>query len=140
MLHVENLTKVYATAVSGGGIRNLGFDVAAGEFYTLLGTAAAALVALLFVAISVGAAVMTPERSSGTRTFISPVVFHYSNVLFLSLIALVPGQTPRTRMYAPPHLPLGPAARGQASQGRYLVRPREGGPRRRRARPARRGG
>ena len=37
MLHVENLTKVYTADESGGGIRNLGFDVAAGEFYTLLG-------------------------------------------------------------------------------------------------------
>lgn len=37
MLHVENLTKVYTVGESGGGIRNLGFEVAAGEFYTLLG-------------------------------------------------------------------------------------------------------
>jgi hypothetical protein len=65
------------------------------EFYALLGTAAAALVALLFVAVSVGAIAMTPERAGGTRTFISPVVFHYSNILFLSLVALVPGQTPK---------------------------------------------
>jgi hypothetical protein len=65
------------------------------EFYALLGTAAAALVALLFVAVSVGAAAMTPERAGGTRTFMSPVVFHYSNILFLSLIMLVPQQTPR---------------------------------------------
>src|ERR1051326_2087358 len=36
-MHVENLTKVYAAGDSGGGIRDLGFDVAAGEFYTLLG-------------------------------------------------------------------------------------------------------
>jgi hypothetical protein len=65
------------------------------EFYVLLGTAAGAFVALLFVAVSVGAIAMTPERAGGTRTFMSPVVFHYSNILFLSLIALVPGQTPR---------------------------------------------
>jgi hypothetical protein len=63
------------------------------EFYALLGTGAAALVALLFVAVSVGAIAMTPERSAGTRTFMSPVVFHYSNILFLSLIMLVPGLT-----------------------------------------------
>jgi iron(III) transport system ATP-binding protein len=37
VLHVENLTKVYTVGESGGGIRNLGFEVAAGEFYTLLG-------------------------------------------------------------------------------------------------------
>ena len=65
------------------------------EFYALLGTAAAALVALLFVAVSVGAIALTPERAGGTRTFVSPVVFHYSNILFLSLVMLVPGQSPR---------------------------------------------
>ena len=36
MLQVENLTKVYA-AENSGGIRNIAFEVAAGEFYTLLG-------------------------------------------------------------------------------------------------------
>jgi len=63
------------------------------EFYGLLGTAAAALVALLFVAASIGASVLTPERAGATRTFLSPVVFHYTNILFLSLIALIPTQT-----------------------------------------------
>jgi hypothetical protein len=63
------------------------------EFYALLGTAAAALVALLFVAASIGANVFTAESAGATRTFMSPVVFHYTNILFLSLIALIPGQT-----------------------------------------------
>src|SRR5271169_5491725 len=64
------------------------------EFYALIGTAAAALVALLFVAASIGANVFTAESAGATRTFMSPVVFHYTNILFLSLIALVPEQTP----------------------------------------------
>jgi hypothetical protein len=65
------------------------------EFYALLGTAAAALVALLFVAVSIGTSVLTPKPESrrNTGTFMSPVVFHYANVLFLGLIALVPTQT-----------------------------------------------
>ena len=65
------------------------------EFYTLLGTAAAALVALLFVAVSIGTEVLTPapESRANTRTYMSPVVFHYANILFLSLIALIPTQT-----------------------------------------------
>lgn len=63
------------------------------EFYGLLGTAAAALVALLFVAASIGASVLTPERAGATRTYLSPVVFHYATILFLSLIALIPTQT-----------------------------------------------
>jgi hypothetical protein len=65
------------------------------EFYALLGTAAAALVALLFVAVSIATDVLTPETESrrNTATFMSPVVFHYANILFLSLIAMIPTQT-----------------------------------------------
>lgn len=65
------------------------------EFYALLGTAGAALVALLFVAASLGANVYTADTPRGTRTFMSPVVFHYTNILFLSLIVLIPGLTMR---------------------------------------------
>jgi hypothetical protein len=66
------------------------------EFYGLLGTAAAALVALLFVAASIGAGYLSAERASPTRTFTSPIVFHYTFVLFLSLVALVPVNTDRS--------------------------------------------
>jgi hypothetical protein len=62
-------------------------------FYILLGTAAAALVALLFVAVSIGAGFLSRESASATRTFMSPVIFHYASVLFLSLIALIPTHT-----------------------------------------------
>jgi hypothetical protein len=63
------------------------------DFYMLLGTASAALVALLFVAVSIGASFLSGERSTATRTFMSPVVFHFSTLLLLSLIALVPAHT-----------------------------------------------
>ncbi len=63
------------------------------DFYMLLGTASAALVALLFVAVSIGASFLTPERSVATRTFMNPVVFHFSTLLLISLIALVPSHT-----------------------------------------------
>ena len=49
------------------------------DFYMLLGTASAALVALLFVAASIGAGFLTPERST---------------TLLMSLIALIPAHTP----------------------------------------------
>src|ERR1700692_1709628 len=52
------------------------------EFYILLGTAAAALVGLLFVAASIGAGYLSAEPSSPPRTFTSPIVFHYTYVLF----------------------------------------------------------
>jgi len=63
------------------------------NFYMLLGTASAALVALLFVAVSIGASFLTPERSVARRTFMSPVVFHFSTLLLISLIAMVPSHT-----------------------------------------------
>jgi hypothetical protein len=63
------------------------------DFYMLLGTASAALVALLFVAVSIGANFLTPERSVATRTFMSPVVFHFSMLLLISLVMLVPTHT-----------------------------------------------
>ncbi len=63
------------------------------EFYALLGGSAAALLSLLFVVASIGASAMTPETAGGTRTFMSPVAFHYANVLFLSIITLIPVQT-----------------------------------------------
>jgi hypothetical protein len=64
------------------------------DFFILLGTAAAALVALLFVAASIGASVISPGSSRATRTYLSPTVFHYAAILFASLIALIPTQTP----------------------------------------------
>jgi len=54
---------------------------------------APASVALLFVAVSIGASFLTPERSVATRTFMSPVVFHFSTLLIISLIAMVPSHT-----------------------------------------------
>jgi hypothetical protein len=63
------------------------------EFYELLGTAAAALLSLLFVVASIGANALGAESAGGTRTFMSPVAFHYANVLFLGLVALIPTQT-----------------------------------------------
>jgi hypothetical protein len=63
------------------------------EFYALLGTAAAALVALLFVAASIGTGYLSAERASPTRTFTSPILVHYTYVLFVSLVALVPVNT-----------------------------------------------
>ena len=45
------------------------------EFYLLLGTAGATLLALLFVAVSLGTGFLNAKDQSGTRTFMSPVVF-----------------------------------------------------------------
>jgi hypothetical protein len=60
------------------------------DFYVLMGTAGATLLALLFVAASLGAGFLTDERREATRTFMSPVVIHFTSVFFLSAIALFP--------------------------------------------------
>jgi hypothetical protein len=60
------------------------------DFYLLVGTAGATLLALLFVAVSLGAGFLTEERQGGTRTFMSPVVIHFTSVFFLSAVALIP--------------------------------------------------
>jgi hypothetical protein len=60
------------------------------DFYLLVGTAGATLLALLFVAVSLGTGVLTDERGSATRTFMSPVVLHFTSVFFLSAVALLP--------------------------------------------------
>ncbi len=60
------------------------------DFYTLVGTAAATLVGLTFVAASVGTGVFTSERQVGLRTFLSPTVVAFSVVLAASLIGVLP--------------------------------------------------
>jgi hypothetical protein len=60
------------------------------DFYVLVGTAGATLLALLFVAVSLGTGFLTEERRSATSTFMSPVVVHFTSVFFLSAVALFP--------------------------------------------------
>jgi MFS family permease len=64
------------------------------EFYILLGTAAATLLALLFVAVSLGTGYLSDKSQQGTRTFMSPVVIHFCCVFFLSAVCLVPSHGP----------------------------------------------
>src|SRR6185437_14234375 len=64
------------------------------EFYILLGTAGATLLALLFVAVSLGTGFLSSKDQQGTRTFMSPVVIHFTSVFFLSAICLVPSHGP----------------------------------------------
>ncbi len=66
------------------------------EFYLLIGTAAAALVALLFVAASIGVGILTRHPGGPTRTYMSPVAFHFTSALFVSAITLVPTHTRMT--------------------------------------------
>jgi hypothetical protein len=60
------------------------------DFYLLVGAAGATLLGLLFVAVSLGAGVLTQERQWGTRIFMSPIVIHFASIFFLSAVALFP--------------------------------------------------
>jgi len=71
------------------------------DFFVLVGTAGATLLALLFVAVSLGAGFLSDRRTDATRAFFSPVVVHFSAVFFLSAIALVPGH--RTVFFSSRH-------------------------------------
>jgi hypothetical protein len=86
------------------------------EFYLLVGTAGATLVALLFVAVSLGTGFLTERRKVQTRTFMSPVLIHFASVFFLSAIALVPGHG--ATFYA---IPIGATAVIGATVSSYIT-------------------
>src|SRR5579872_6394866 len=60
------------------------------EFYTLLGTASATMVGLLFVAASVSSGVFTSDRRAPLRMFLSASVVNFASMLLVSLIVLAP--------------------------------------------------
>ena len=64
------------------------------EFYLLVGTAAATVLALLFVAVSLGAGYLTSRHQAPTRTFMSPVVIHFTSVFFVAAVCLIPSHGP----------------------------------------------
>ena len=59
-----------------------------------MGTAAATVLALLFVAVSLGAGYLTSQHQAPTRTFMSPVVIHFTSVFFVAAICLIPSHGP----------------------------------------------
>ena len=64
------------------------------EFYVLVGTAGATLLALLFVAVSLGTGFLSHKDEGGTRTFMSPVVIHFTSVFFVAAVCLIPSHGP----------------------------------------------
>ena len=66
------------------------------EFYLLLGTAAAALVALQFVAASLGAGYLSFEKAAASRTYMTPVIVHFTAVLYACAVGLVPSHNALT--------------------------------------------
>jgi hypothetical protein len=64
------------------------------EFYVLIGTAAATLTGLMFVVVSIGPQVIATRSTGGVRTFVTPVMVHFTSVLAVSALMLVPLMTP----------------------------------------------
>ena len=60
------------------------------EFYMLLGTASATMVALLFVAASVASGVFSTDRPAALRMFLSASVVHFGGILAVCLLVLAP--------------------------------------------------
>jgi iron(III) transport system ATP-binding protein len=77
VLHVEDLTKLYAPGESGGGIRHVSFDVSAGEFYTLLGPSGCGKTTTLRSVAGL------EEPSSGRMTIADQVIFDSDKGIFV---------------------------------------------------------
>jgi len=66
-----------------------------GEFYLLAGSAAAVLIGLIFVVVTLMQDRPRSTVMAGSQLYMGPVVLHVTFVLILSAAALVPGITPR---------------------------------------------
>jgi hypothetical protein len=64
------------------------------NFYLLVGTAAATLIGLMFVAVTFGAGLMRAETALSARAFIDPPFTHFVTVLLIACLMLVPTMSP----------------------------------------------
>jgi len=62
-------------------------------FYFLVGGAAAGLVGLTFVAITVGAGLITKQNIAALRTFVNPSLIHFTYVFVTASVAVIPTVT-----------------------------------------------
>ena len=62
-------------------------------FYFLIGGAAAGLVGLTFVAITVGSGSITKQNIAGLRTFVNPSLIHFIYVLVSAAVVVMPTVT-----------------------------------------------
>jgi hypothetical protein len=62
-------------------------------FYTLVGTAAATLIGLMFVAVTFGASLVDENTTETSRAFIDPPFYHFAYVLFTACVFVFPTLT-----------------------------------------------
>jgi hypothetical protein len=60
------------------------------DFYALVGSAAATVVGLMFVAASIGANIFNEKHLEPMRAFITPTVVHFSIALLICILATIP--------------------------------------------------
>jgi hypothetical protein len=60
------------------------------NYYLLIGSAAGALIGLMFVVTTLTAGLDASRVSRGAKVYITPIVFHFSVVLIVSAISAVP--------------------------------------------------
>jgi hypothetical protein len=65
-----------------------------GNFYVIIGSAAAGLTGLMFIVITLGAEAQTVSSDKGVRAFVTPTVVHFCIALIVSVYLSSPGQTP----------------------------------------------
>ena len=65
-----------------------------GNFYFLLGSAAAALIGLMFIVTTLTRSMDLEAAMRGQRMFMTPTVFNFATVLAMSATALAPTLTP----------------------------------------------
>lgn len=65
------------------------------DFYLLIGSAAGALIGLMFVVVTLTAGRGRSETDLGKRFYTSPIVWHLAVILALSGAAMAPNMTPR---------------------------------------------
>jgi hypothetical protein len=60
------------------------------DVYALVGTAAATLIGLIFIAGSIAASYMTEQHGAGVQAFFSPTVVHFAAVLIICIVVSAP--------------------------------------------------
>src|SRR5882724_3395070 len=64
------------------------------NFYLLVGTAAATLVGLMFVAVTFGSSLVTAETSPTARSFLDPTFTHFVQILLTACLLTIPSMRP----------------------------------------------
>ena len=60
------------------------------NFYFMIGGAAATLIGLLFVAVSLGATLVSADTQAAITTFVTPILFYFLSVLGVASLMLAP--------------------------------------------------